>query len=399
MKRVLSLAFAAVTLGVGMANAKDPTFADDVAFLKKHTNAIVLKGEGGGAVVVIPQYQCRVMTSATDAAGGEGFGFINYNLIKSGKLLPHMNGFGGEDRFWMGPEGGQYAIFFKDRSEFDLAHWQTPAPIDSDKYKVIAQTPTSVTCAHTFNLVNYSGSKFKVNVTRRVEIQSPKLAMDALGLDSLDGVKTVAFRTVNTVKNVGNTNWDELSGKLSIWILGMYKPSNETTIVAPYNTNGTGPIVKDMYFGKVPADRLKVDGDLILFRGDGKMRTKIGLPPSRAKDVIGAYDAARNLLTIVKFTFEPNATDYVNSMWELQDKPFGGDVTNSYNDGPASPGAKPFGPFYEIETSSRALGLQQHESHTHVSQTFHFTGPREALDAISKKVLGAELDHVAATFK
>jgi hypothetical protein len=26
--------------------------------------------------------------------------------------VPHINVFGGEDRFWLGPEGGQFSIFF-----------------------------------------------------------------------------------------------------------------------------------------------------------------------------------------------------------------------------------------------------------------------------------------------
>ncbi|MBS1723885.1 MAG: hypothetical protein JSS66_13135 [Armatimonadetes bacterium] len=380
-------------------SAKEKSFAEDVAFLKKHTNATVLKGEGGAAVVVIPQYQCRVMTSTADAASGEGAGWINYKLIQTGKTVPHINVFGGEDRFWLGPEGGQFSIFFKNLSVFDLAHWQTPAPIDTDAYKVVNKTTDSITCSHQFRLVNYSGSLFQINVNRQVKVMSMQDARTALGIGDMPGIKYVGFQTKNTVTNVGSTMWDKLSGMLSIWILGMYKPSDQTTVIAPYNTAGSGNIVNDTYFGKVPANRLKVQDGLVLFSGDGKMRTKIGLPPSRAKDVVGSYDASRNMLTIVKYTFDASASDYVNSMWELQDNPFGGDVVNSYNDGPPSPGAKPLGPFYELETSSPAMNLGPGGSHTHYSQTFHFSGPREELDKISKKVLGAELDMVATTFK
>ena len=31
-----------------------------------------------------------------------------------------MNVFGGEDRFWLGPEGGQFALYFKAGDPFDL---------------------------------------------------------------------------------------------------------------------------------------------------------------------------------------------------------------------------------------------------------------------------------------
>jgi hypothetical protein len=37
-----------------------------------------------------------------------GFGWINRKLIASRKIQPHINVFGGEDRFWIGPEGGQF---------------------------------------------------------------------------------------------------------------------------------------------------------------------------------------------------------------------------------------------------------------------------------------------------
>jgi len=399
MKRLISLALMAVVTGVGVANAQEKTFAQDVAFLSKHTKTIVLKGEGGAAVAVVPGYQCRVMTSAADAAKGEGFGWINYPVVSSKKKMPHITVYGGEDRFWLGPEGGQFSIFFKDFSPFDLEHWQTPAPIDTDAFKVISKTEKSVTCGHMFVLENYSGTKFNVGVKRTVEVLSAKQAMSSLGIESLGEAKMVGFQSINTVKNLGGTAWTEMDGQLSVWILGMYKPSNQTTIIAPFNTEGEGTIVNDTYFGKVPADRLKIVDDLVLFSGDGKMRSKIGLPPGRAKNVLGSYDASRNLLTIVKFTHDPEARNYVNSMWELQDKPFGGDVSNSYNDGPPKPGSKPLGPFYEIESSSPAMGLAPGRSHTHVSETYHFTGSRDSLNAISKKVLGADLNKVVSTFK
>jgi hypothetical protein len=78
-------------------------------------------------------------------------------------------------------------------------------------------------------------------------------------------------------------------------------------------------------------------------------------------------------------------------MWEIQKEPYGGDVVNSYNDGPTEPGKASLGGFYEIESSSPAAPLAPGGKLTHVHQTFHFTGPREALDPITKKVLGVSL--------
>ena len=91
--------------------------------------------------------------------------------------------------------------------------------------------------------------------------------------------------------------------------------------------------------------------------------------------------------------------DYVNSMWELQKEPYAGDVVNSYNDGPPEPGAKPLGPFYELETSSPASALSAGASAEHVQETYHFEGERAELDAVARKVLGASLEEIEAALK
>jgi hypothetical protein len=98
-----------------------------------------------------------------------------------------------------------------------------------------------------------------------------------------------------------------------------------------------------------------------------KYRSKIGLSPKRARKVLGSYDAVNGVLTIVQYNKPEGAADYVNSMWQIQDQPYQGDVVNSYNDGPTAPGGKPLGPFYELETSSpgrrRRARYSPHASH------------------------------------
>jgi hypothetical protein len=55
------------------------------------------------------------------------FGWINRELIAFGKLQPHMNAFGGEDRFWLGPESGRFALLFAPGAEIQFADWFAPA--------------------------------------------------------------------------------------------------------------------------------------------------------------------------------------------------------------------------------------------------------------------------------
>jgi len=90
---------------------------------------------------------------------------------------------------------------------------------------------------------------------------------------------------------------------------------------------------------------------------------------------------------------------YVNSLCEMQREPYGGDVINSYNDGPPAPGKPPLGPFYELETSSPALVLEPGQSYTHVHRTFHFTGSEPELDTIARAALKVRLADVKAAFR
>ena len=344
--------------------AADNSFPADAEFLQKHVETILLGDKAGGPqLAIVPAYQGRVMTSTTGGESQPSFGWINYEQIASGKSTPHINVYGGEERFWLGPEGGQFSIFFPPGGKFELADWQTPAVIDTDTFEVVDKSDSSVSFRHAARLKNYSNAEFDVRIDRKISLLSKKEAEDSLGV-KLGDVRFVGYRSTNRLTNAGTNDWRKPSGLLSIWILGMYKPGPRTTVVVPFrtgdndaeNTERLGPIVNDAYFGKPPAERLQVGDGVLFFSGDGTFRSKIGIPPRRARDVAGSWDAEGGVLTIVKYRQPDNrTTDYVNSMWEIQQEPYGGDVVNAYNDGPPSPGAKPLGPFYELETSSPAL--------------------------------------------
>ena len=386
----------------GDGNMAKNTFGDDIDFLKKHTDVVVLSDDSGDSqVAVIPQMQGRIMTSSADGSDGLSYGWINRELVASGEFLEHMNAFGGEDRFWLGPEGGQFSIFFKKGVPFDLEHWYTPAPMDTEPFELVSKSKNQAVFKKDIQLENYSGTKFDLRVYREVRVIDKDDAVSKLGVTPAKKVKMVAFESINNVTNTGNKAWKKDTGLLSIWILGMFNPSPETTVVIPFNEgpeNTVGPIVNDAYFGKVPPDRLVIKDGVLFFSGDGQYRSKIGLSPQRAKPVLGSYDAVNKVLTIVQYNKPAGATDYVNSMWELQDEPFKGDVVNSYNDGPPEPGAEPMGPFYELESSSPAAALDPDEKITHVHRTFHLQGSEADLDSIAKEVLGVTIVQIKSAF-
>lgn len=372
------------------------TFGYDAEFLAKHQETIILQS-GNAMVAICPGFQGRVMTSSSMSENGLSYGWINHALIESGEILDKINPVGGEDRFWLGPEGGQFSLFFSSGAEFNLDHWQTPAEIDTETYEVDIKNDHSVVFSRRLEIENYSKVKLNIGVKRQisfiVEAEIPSSILNE------DGLNFVAYKSVNEISNNGESPWARSSGAVSIWILGMFNPSPSTTIFIPFkegNNSELGPIVNDEYFGKVPSDRLIIREGMIYFKGDGRQRGKIGLNPKRALPVLGSFDEKHGVLTIVKYSKPEGVTEYVNSMWELQDDPFAGDAVNSYNDGPVD--GKALGPFYELETSSPAAFLEPGESMEHTHQTFHIQGTEEEMDRVVQDIFNARLNSIKEVF-
>ena len=381
---------------------KDGTFEVDVAFLQKFTDIIILEEPSGKAKIALsPALQGRVMTSSSNGGIGKSYGWINRELFTSGDTLDHMNAFGGEERLWLGPEGGQFSIFFENGKQFTFDNWFTPRLIDLEPFELISNTEKTALFSRSAEIKNFSGTTFRIKIDRTVTVLKGNEAFRELGQDPQEGIDYVAYQSVNTLHNTGTADWNKQTGLLSVWMLGMFNPSPQMTIVVPFNKGSEselGPIVIDDYFGKVPSDRLKISDEVIYFKGDGKYRSKIGLTPMRARNVIGSYDDESKTLTILKFNKPEGEQDYVNSKWEIQDQPFKGDVINSYNDGSATPGAKPMGPFYELESSSPAKELKAGESVEHIQTTFHFQGDEESLDRLSEAVFGVSIKEIKEAF-
>jgi hypothetical protein len=381
-------------------------FGDDVAFLKQHTPVVVLSDSAGKAkVAVSPALQGRVMTSTATGDAGDSFGWINRQYFAdadAGKTNPHMGPYGGEDRIWLGPEGGQFSIFFAPKTSFDLDHWFTPKFIDVEPFDTVSTASDSASFRRKVSFANYSGTKFDIQLDRTVRLLSPEKIWQTLGISAPANVDAVAFETENSLTNAGSQDWTKQTGLLSIWILGMFNASPATSIVIPVKAGDEamlGKPVNDDYFGKVPESRLKVIDNVVYFKGDANFRSKIGISPARTRQILGSYDPQKKLLTLVWFSFDPNAKDYVNSAWKIQDNPFSGDVANSYNDGPPPTGKPQLGKFYEMESSSPALALAKGQKATHVHRTMHFHGDEQSLEKIAKAALGVSLDQISVAFK
>lgn len=376
------------------------TYGYDRAFFAKHGIETVelQSSDGNSKIMVIPAYQGRVMTSTAGGDAGDSYGWINYSFIEAGKVHPQFNPTGGEERFWLGPEGGPNSWYFKRGDEQVYANWKVPAAIDTDTYDVVAQDGRSVEFAARIELTNASDYRFSIGVKRTVELLDRAQAADVLGTAIPDGVKLVAYSTDNVLTNCGDEAWTRRTGMPSVWLLGMFNPTPTTTVFIPYDETFEGRKVNDEYFGKIPADRLTMADGMLYFKIDGKYRSKLGLPAGSARDICGSYDSEKGVLTILKYTLPQGDADYVNGQWGDQEDPFAGDVINSYNDGPTEDGTV-MGPFYEIETSSPGAALAPGESLSHLQYTVHLQGGEAEIDAVVKAVFGVELDRIVACFR
>lgn len=373
-------------------NMQQGTFGYDLEFLSKHHKDLVVLENGDAKVIVLPAYQGRIMTSTAEGNAGESFGWLNHELIASGKFTEHFSAFGGEERFWLGPEGGQFSIYFKKGVDFTFDNWFVPKELDTEPFDLVASDKSSVQFEKQMHLENFSGTSFDLKVNRNISLLNDTAIQSLLG-KLPTGVKTVGFQSDNMITNTGTAEWNKSSGMLSIWILSMLNAGNQTTIALPYKQGDSatlGKIVTDDYFGKVAAERLKVGDGMILFKADGNQRSKIGLSPSRALPMAASYDATNNVLTIAQFSLPEGKTDYVNSLWEQQQHPFSGDAVNAYNDGPIE--GKQMGKFYELESSSPAAALAPGQTLSHFHRTIHLKGTKADLNTIAQQLLGVGLD-------
>ncbi len=377
-----------------MENRKG-TFGYDLQFLKQYHKDLILLGDGsdaGAQIIILPAYQGRVMTSTANGNGGMSFGWINYDLIDSNKEEEHFHAFGGEERFWLGPEGGPFSIFFKKGDPFDFDHWYVPKAIDTEPFILVSSSKTEANFQREINLKNYSGFEFNLRVNRHIRLLSKTEIPLLLGFPLSENLQIVGFESNNSITNTGNTLWTKEKGLLSIWILSMFNAGNKTTIAVPYkqgNENDLGKIGTDDYFGKVPVERLKIKNGIIFLNADANYRSKIGISPKRALPILASFDQVNEVLTIAQFSLPAFPAEYVNSLWEMQDNPFDGDVVNAYNDGFID--GKQMGKFYELESSSPAATLNVGESMHHLHRTIHLKGNSNELNEITKTLLGIHL--------
>lgn len=377
-------------------NFEKGTFGYDLNYLSEKDSLIVLKSDDGEAqVIVSANYQAKVFTSTAAGLEGASMGFVNHKFFDAGLVDEHMNGFGGENRFWLGPEGGQYSVYFEPGKEQTFENWHTPKAIDTEAWEVVAASDKEAVMKKEMEIKNYQGSTLKIQVDRSVSLISTAQITGKIGMPLPENVKAVAYSTDNKITNKNDFEWTAKTGTVCIWMLDMFIPSDSAVTFIPFNSGdekNLGTIATTDYFGAIPADRLKTEADFLYLKTDGKFRSKIGMNAKRTKAIGANYDPISKRLTVITFDNDPSKT-YLNQEWNPKRNPLVGDALNAYNDGPLDDGSI-MGPFLELESCSPAAFLKPAESLSHTHNVYHFVGDEAGLSAISEKLVGVSLNKV-----
>lgn len=360
-------------------------YAEDVAFLKSHDPNLVLLSDGNASVATSAKYQGKVFTST--ATGAESFGYLAYDVFEAENPDPHINGYGGENRLWLGPEGGPLSIFFDAGAPYTGEHWYVPPAIDREPWDLVSRDSASVVFAKAAQLKSRKGTAFDVRLDREVMLMTPGEIAESIDVQLPTGLEVVAYHTDNRLTNTGAEAWTREAGTVCLWALDMLPASDSAVVIYPLAEASTVEDVRP-YFGNMDEGDRMVVGEVLLFRGDGSKRTKVGLSPKLATGTGGSLDLARGTLTVVRYDVRPREP-YLGMEWEELADPYDGDAATTYNDpGPDT--------FYEIESIGEAAFLTPGASTQHGHTVYHFTGDGAVLAEAAEALLGVDVADVRA---
>ena len=158
------------------------SFIHDKEFILKHDPSALILGEGDAQIIVSAKYQGKVFTSTLNGENGQSLGWVNYKAFDA-PLDEHMNAYGGENRFWLGPEGGPMSLYFKKGVDQTFENWHTPAAFDTEDWMVEKPYAYGATLTKYMQLTNYADHQFKLRVNRHVELLSRESIQGLLQMD------------------------------------------------------------------------------------------------------------------------------------------------------------------------------------------------------------------------
>ena len=411
----MTLALAMFLAGCGLIkesslrndDAKLWSFGQELSFFSKYGVQTVLLEEGDSIIAVSPEWQARVMTSTFDGVEGGSLGWINRELIVSARKdaasAPlSTEQIGGEDRFWIGPEGGDLSIFFDDPSKMTVEHWRAPKALSSEPWNFVGKNKTQAKFEKEAEFRNVKGKSIRVKAEREISLINKTQASEILGIEIPESVKLVAFQSFNKLTNTGNVPWSPDNGMANISVQSCFNANRKVKVFMPYrqgDSSKLGNIVRDNFYQPTLSgdSRLLIESEYIRFIADGRNLSGIGVPPKRSEGIIISFDAENVILTVILYIKPSGDRSYLSSGWRRGASTFDGDAISLFNNGPLSTTSAPANPYYEVSTYSPALALESGKSQFHIQRVFHFGGSEYDLGLIAYKLTGISIGQLRGT--
>jgi len=381
---------------VSCNNSKKQTYHNSIKSIAKYTDIIELHSDDGkGRIAIAPAIQGKVITTTYGGLNGVSNGWLNKNAIQPDTL--DYAAIGGEDRIWFGPLGGQHSFYYQQIKPLDEKNWKVPASLSSEPYKLIKLLDKEVLMSKEMKLINFVGTKFNFKVLRKIKLLEKNIIEKNLAINFDETLDYVAYESAHSVENIGDKEWKKETGLVSLWSAGMFEGSDETVVIIPLKKDSSLDDIHK-YMGSLDTNRLQLKNNVLLFKADGKYRSKIGVSNEVASEIYGSYSKDKNRLTIVQYR-KTNDTMYSNSTVSVQENPYKGEVIPIYNNGMMDYSQTNQVSFFELESTSSMVELLPNERLNHYHRVYHFSGSENLLTKISEKLLGINLKYCVLNAK
>jgi len=373
-----------------------PTIQDILQLLENtgHSPAVLRGTDGQKVVVVVPSLAGRVLCTGSAGLVGPTDSYILEDQIRKGPIQTGpgviWNNVGGEERIWLGPEGGPHALFFSPGAAQRIENYWIPSALDLAPFQVtdVHRNGQYVTISAPASLNNYAGTHFDLEITRRIEI----LDDCPFSAGAYPEFAFTGFESRTWVRNTGTQAWTRDSGALSIWTIGQFPGRRQTVVLLPFQPGAEAelgpPISMDdylrMFYPEHPPRREEI-GRLgehcFQFRANGDVMAKAELPTRRCLGRIASLDPDRLEMRIVQASVYPTLDYACSFVLPTTADPYSGGAMSSFSAARNLDEQS----YYELESLSPALFLGPGETFCHVSRTYHLRGDEQTIMEICRR--------------
>ncbi|APZ45484.1 hypothetical protein BW723_03855 [Polaribacter reichenbachii] len=347
----------------------------------------LISKNGDSRIAIAPKIQGKILTSTYSGFNGASNGWLNSNIFDEEN--PDLAAIGGEERVWFGPLGGQHSFYYQQKKPLSEDNWQVPKSLSTEAYKLKLFTKEKIVMSKKMKLTNFIGTQFDFEVFRKIKLINKEQLRKNLSLKINKNLMYVGYETEHSIQNLGKEKWTKETGLVSIWSAGMFKGSDKSVVILPLTKDVELDSIYQ-YMGKLDKSRLQIKNKTVLFKADGKYRSKIGIPNKIATPIYGCYIKEKQQLIIVQY-HQTTHQLFSNSKVSIQNNPYLGEVIPIYNNGPMDYAKTNETSFFELESTSPFLELEPYQYSSHYHRVYHFSGDENELNKISEQLLGIAL--------